>query len=328
MQAVILSGGFGTRMRPLTYTTPKPLLPILNKPLIEHVVDSLPREVDEVIIAANYKIDMLKEYFEDFDAERDIKIVDEPKPLGTGGAVKNVESHLTDTFFVINADIISSLNLEKYLDFYRSKDAIAAISAWEVDDPEEFGIFALNEESRILKFQEKPESWEAFSNTINAGHYILEPEVLDLISKGEKVSMEREIFPQLIPKGFYGYNFEGYWVDCGRPVSFLEANRILLEKYSEEHGVKYILGDRSYMEGDPGEYVSVGEDCTIEESELSNSIIFDGVEIDKGCVVKDSIVGYDVIIGKGAKVENCVISDDAYLEEGEEYIDKKIGGEE
>ncbi len=229
MKAVILSGGFGTRMRPLTYTTPKPLLPILNKPLIRHIIDQLPEEIDEVILAANYKVDLLREYFEEEDIDKKVHVVDEPKPLGTGGAVKNVEEYLDETFFVINSDIISSIDLKKYLEFYRSKDGLGAISAWKVDNPEEFGIFELNENDRILRFQEKPEPWKAFSNIINAGHYILEPEVLNLIPPGEKVSMEEEIFPILVDDGLFGYEFDGYWVDCGRPSSFFETTQILLK---------------------------------------------------------------------------------------------------
>ncbi len=328
MKAVILSGGFGTRMRPLTYTTPKPLLPIVNKPLIQHIVDSLPEDVDEVILAANYKIDLLREYFEDNEQEKKIRIVDEPEPLGTGGAVKNVEEYLDETFFVINADIISSIDLEAYLEFYREKGGIGAISAWKVENPEEFGIFALDDDSKITKFQEKPNPWEAFSNTINAGHYILEPEVLDLIPTGKKVSMEREIFPQLIPDGFYGYKFDGYWVDCGRPSSFLEANRVLLERYYKEHDVKHIVGDRSAVDGELGDYVSIGKDCTIEDCDISNSIIMDGVEIDKGCLIKNSIIGFDVIIEDDVKIIDSLVSDELIIESGKEYWDEKLKREE
>ncbi len=324
MKAVILSGGFGTRMRPLTYTTPKPLLPIMNKPLIQHIVDSLPDVVDEVILAANYKIDLLREYFESNEQEKKVRIVDEPEPLGTGGAVKNVEEFLNDTFFVINADIISSIDLEEYIKFYNDKDGVAAISAWDVDKPEEFGVFALDEDSRITKFQEKPNPWEAFSNTINAGHYILEPEVLELIPPGKKVSMEREIFPQLIPKGFYGYRFEGYWIDCGRPSSFLKANRVLLDEYYKKHDVRHIVGDRSAVDCELGDHVSVGVDCTIEDCEISNSIIMDGVEIDSGCVIKNSIIGFDVIIEDGVKIIDSLVSDELLLESGKEYWGEKL----
>lgn len=320
MKAVILSGGFGTRLRPLTYTTPKPLLPVMNKPLIMHVIDSIPDEVDEVVIAANYKIEMLKNFFEEIDISKNIRVVDEPKPLGTGGAVKNVGEYLDDTFFVINSDIVSSINLKGYLNFYLTKEGVGAISAWQVDNPEEFGIFDLNENNRILRFQEKPSPDEAFSNIINAGHYILEPEVLELIPDGKKVSMEREIFPQLLDKGLYGYEFGGYWIDCGRPSSFFEATWTLMDKKGE----KQVIDDRSVVEGELEGYVCVGKDCTIGESKISNSILFDGVEVDKGCVIENSIIGYDVIIEDEVVIKNSIISDSIYLEEETEIIDKKI----
>lgn len=310
-------------MRPLTYTTPKPLLPILNKPLIRHIIDQLPEDIDEVVLAANYKIDMLREYFEYEDIDKEIHVVDEPKPLGTGGAVKNVEEYLDDTFFVINSDIISSIDLNDYLDFYRSKEAVGAISAWEVDNPEEFGIFELDDKDRILRFQEKPEPWEAFSNTINAGHYILEPEILDLIPPDEKVSMEDEIFPLLVDDGLFGFEFDGYWVDCGRPSSFFEATRVLLD----EKGQEYLIGDRSFIEGEIEEYSVVGIDCTIGNSKISNSILLDGVEIDDGCVIENSIIGYDVIIEDDVKIVDSVIADNEYLDKGMEIVNKKIRSE-
>ncbi len=310
-------------MRPLTFTTPKPLLPIMNKPLIKHVVDSLPDFVDDVVLASNYKIDMLREYFQEYESSgKTIHVVDEPKPMGTGGAVKNVEEYIDDTFFVINADIISSIDLADYYRFYKEREAVAAISAWEVDNPEEFGVFELDDIGRITRFQEKPNAWEAFSNTINAGHYILEPEVLDLIPEGKKVSMEREIFPQLIGKGFYGYEFGGHWIDCGRPESFLEANRTLLMLYQQEQGFNHIVGERSYVAGDVGDFVSVGKDCTIEKSDIENAIIFDGVEIDEGCKIRDSIIGYDVMIEEGVNLEGCVVADTVIVDQ--DHKDKKL----
>ncbi len=307
-------------MRPLTYTTPKPLLPLLNKPLIRHVIDALPDEVEEVVLAANYKIDMLRDYFEESDIEKEIHVVDEPEPRGTGGAVKNVEEYLDDTFFVINSDVISSINLQNYLDFYRSKDGIGAISGWKVEDPSEFGIMDPSENDRIERFQEKPEPGEAFSNLINAGHYILEPEVLDKIPAGRKVSMEDEIFPKLLDDGLYSYRFEGYWIDCGRPSSVFEAHRTLLDQKAK----KTIVGDRSLVETDLGSYVSVGEDCTIGDCEITNSIIFDGVEIDEGAVVKNSILGYDVIVEENATIEDSIVSDKLYIEKGETIKDEKL----
>lgn len=324
MQAVLLSGGFGTRMRPLTYTTPKPLLPILNKPLIQHMIDSLPEEVDEVVLAANYKIDILREYFEEVEMDREVFIVDEPEPRGTAGAVKNVEDHIDGAFFVMNSDIISSLDLEDFLEFFRKRDGIGAISSWRVEDPTEFGVMDIGEDHRIKKFQEKPDREEAFSNMINAGHYILEPEVLDRIPPGKKVSMEREIFPELVDEGLLGYGFEGYWIDCGRPSSLFEATRTLLDS----SGKKNLIGERTVVEGDLGEHVTVGEDCTIGRSKIENSIIFDGVEIGENCVIENSILGFDVVVEEGVTIKDSIISDNLYLEEGSVMIDEKLKPEE
>ncbi len=324
MQAILLSGGFGTRMRPLTYTTPKPLLPLLNKPLVQHIIDSLPSEVEEVVLAANYKIDVLREYFEDLNLDRDVYIVDEPEPRGTAGAVKNVESYIDDTFFVINSDIISSLDFQDYLDFYRRKEGIGAISAWRVDDPTEFGVMEIDDDSNIKRFQEKPEPGEAFSNKVNAGHYILEPAVLKRIPEGQKVSMEREVFPDLVDEGLFGYEFEGYWIDCGRPSSLFKANRTLLE---EKEKTK-LIGDKSVVEGELGKYVTIGEDCTIGQSEIRNSMIYDGVEIGDDCVIENSILGYDVIVEDEVTIKNSIISDNLYLEKGSKVIKEKLKPEE
>ncbi|MEF8832403.1 MAG: NDP-sugar synthase [Candidatus Thermoplasmatota archaeon] len=324
MQAIILSGGFGTRMHPLTYTTPKPLLPLLNKPLVQHIVDSLPEEVEEVVLAANYKIEMLREYFEGVRLDREVYIVDEPEPRGTAGAVKNVEEYIDDKFFVINSDIISSLDFQTFLDFYEEKEGVGAISAWSVEDPTEFGVMDIDDNSRIQRFQEKPSLEEAASDKINAGHYILEPEVLDRIPRGEKVSIEREIFPELINDGLFGYEFGGYWIDCGRPSSLFEATRTLLD----EKGRKKLKGDKSVIKGELDEYVTVGEDCTIGESRINNSIIYDGVEIGDGCRIKNSILGYDVIVEDDVTIKDSIVSDNLYIEKDRKIIKEKLEPEE
>jgi len=324
MQAILLSGGFGTRMRPLTYTTPKPLLPLLNKPLVQHIIDSLPRSVDEVVLAANYKIDMLRDFFEDVNLDRKVYIVDEPEPRGTAGAVKNVEDYIDDTFFVVNSDIISSLNFQDYLDFYEGKEGVGAISVWKVDDPTEFGVMDIDKDSRIKRFQEKPSPEKAFSDKVNAGHYILELDVLDRIPEGQKVSMEREIFPDLVDEGLFGYEFEGYWIDCGRPSSLFKANRTLLD----ERGKKKLIGEKTVIEGEIEEYVTVGEDCTIGKSKIANSILYDGVEIGDGCVIENSILGYDVIVEDNVTIKDSIISDNHYLEKDRKVIKEKLKPEE
>lgn len=323
MEAVILSGGLGTRMRPLTYTTPKPLLPLLNKPLVMHIIDSLPERVDEVVLAANYKIDMLREYFEEVEMEREVHVVDEPEPRGTGGAVKNVEDYINDTFFVINGDIVSDIDIGNFLNYHESRGGVGTLSAWKVEDPSEFGVMDLEKGGRIKRFQEKPEVEEAFSNVINAGHYILEPEVLDMIPSDRKVSIEREIFPRLLSDGLFGYEFDGYWIDCGRPESLFEAQRTLLDVMSE----KVVIGDSS-VEGKLKGHVSVGDECELEGCEVIDSIIFDGVKIGSGSLIKDSILGNDVVVEEDVRIESSIVADGSYVEDGKIIKDKNLKPEE
>ncbi|HEC95035.1 MAG TPA: nucleotidyltransferase family protein, partial [Thermoplasmatales archaeon] len=184
MEAVILAGGFGTRLAPLTYTRAKSLLPILNKPMILYLIESLPSEVDTVVLAVNYRKDQIERYFKENDVGKKIVVNDEPKPLGTGGAVKFAEKHLTGSFVVLNSDIISSLNLEDMMRFHRRMNAVTTISLWPVENVSEFGVVEIQGDGRITSFIEKPKPEDAPSNLINAGAYCLEPVVLDYIETG------------------------------------------------------------------------------------------------------------------------------------------------
>jgi len=212
MEAIILAGGFGTRLRPLTYTRAKSLLPILNKPMITYLIDMLPKNVDKVILAVNYRKNQIEDYFKKNDFGKEIIINDEHKPLGTGGAVKFAEKHITDRFFVLNSDIICSLNLKDMSMFHKKNNAVSTISLWPVENVAEFGVADVREDGKIVGFVEKPKQEEAPSNFINAGAYLLEPEILDYIETGHLVSMEKEIFPQIIKDTdrFFGFKFQGY----------------------------------------------------------------------------------------------------------------------
>ncbi len=153
MKALILAGGLGTRLRPLTYSMPKPLIPLLGKPLVRYIIDALPAQVDTVILAVSYMKDALEDYFKSVDLGRKIILVNETEPLGTGGAIRNVSEHLDGTFFAFNGDIVSSLDLKALLRFHREKGGIATLSLWQVEDPSPFGVVKLNGEGRILDFQ-------------------------------------------------------------------------------------------------------------------------------------------------------------------------------
>ncbi|MGB2581124.1 MAG: nucleotidyltransferase family protein, partial [Thermoplasmata archaeon] len=210
MKAVLLVGGMGTRLRPLTYRVPKPLVPVMGKPLMMHVIDSLPDEVDETIVPVGYKRDVMEDYLRRNPPRRKITIVEEKEPMGTGGAVKNVEEYIDGPFLVINGDSISSLDMNRFIEYHREKKAFATISLWEVEDPTPFGVVDLDANGQIHRFQEKPNKTEAFSRLINAGAYALEYETLDYIGSGF-VSMEREVFPRIVEKGMYGLRFDGHW---------------------------------------------------------------------------------------------------------------------
>ncbi len=313
MQAVVLSGGFGTRLRPLTYKVPKPLLPIANVPMIEYVLAVLPDEVDRVVLATNYMVEQLEEYFEKKEHPFEVVINTEPEPLGTGGAVKFAQKYIDDTFFVLNGDLISSLDAGKMAQFHRKSGGVGTIALYEVEDPTPFGMITTDDDGRIQEFKEKPKPEEVTSNTINAGTYILEPEVLDVIPDGQKISIERETFPSLVPKGLYGLPFQGYWCDAGTLPKFLEANGLILENdkalaaplqsYVESIG-HLCVGKNVQAKGDPVLKDSVILDEVVIEDGVSidNCIIGSGSTIGQGSILSGTIVGYDQDVPPGTKL--------------------------
>lgn len=320
MKAVLLVGGMGTRLRPLTYRIPKPLVPVMGKPLIMHVIDSLPKEVDEVIIPMSYKKRAMEEYLLKNRPRRKITLVDEPEPLGTGGAVKNVEEHIDGQFLVINGDSISSLNVAKFIEFHRSEKAFATISLWPVDDPTPYGVVDLDKDKRIRRFQEKPKREEAFSNLINAGAYALEREILDYIGKGF-VSMEREVFPKILDRGMYGMEFEGYWIDCGRREDLLKAfwtlmgnDMVHIDRRCVHEGAVIkgpamaraesviagaIIGPHAYI----SERAVVGPASTVERS-----VLLEDVRVGTRCTIVDSIVDAGVTVPDGTRITSQILS--------------------
>jgi len=304
MQAVVLAGGFGTRLAPLTYTRPKPLLPILNKPMMQHLVEALPPHT-QVILATNYKTQMIEEHFRQMG--RPIVINEEPRPLGTGGATKFAEEYLEGTFLVLNSDILSSLNFRKFIQFHRENKALATISLWPVENVQEFGVADVQPDGRITSFVEKPRREDAPSNLINAGAYCLEPEVLDYIPPDKMVSMEQEIFPKIIGEGrrFYGYPLEGFWIDVGRPASYLKANLTLMKR----RDVSQVVGTGSRISGQLHQ-ACVGRDCMVaEEAQVSSSVLYDRVTVEEGARLDICIVGEGCTVGSHARLSNMVVGD-------------------
>ena len=307
MEAIILAGGYGTRLRPLTYTRAKSLLPILNKPMISYLIDSLPAEVTKVILAVNYRKNQIEDFFYSKGYGKEIIVNDEPEPLGTGGAVKFAEQHITSPFFVLNADIICSLNLSKMIAFHKKNNSEATISLWPVENVSEFGVVEIKENGNVFGFVEKPKQEDAPSDLINAGAYLLQPDVLDYIDTKRLVSMEKEIFPQIIQDTgrFYGYQFPGYWIDVGRLQSYINVHLLLmkLQKKSAIIG----LNTKNY-----GELANtcVGNQVIIgNKTQLENSVILDNTEIRNNSKLTNCIVGSQCIIGDNVHLQNVVLGD-------------------
>lgn len=314
MKAAILAGGFGTRMRPLTFTTPKPLLPVLNVPMLVRTIDRLPRGVDGVVLAVNYLADQIGAYLKANPPHLPVKLVEEEQPLGTAGAVRNLEKELGgERFFVLNGDVITSVDLGAMVEFHKRRRGVGTLHLWPVEDPTRYGIARVDNDGRISEFKEKPRLEEAFSNLINAGAYILEPEVLDLIPKGRAVSIEQEIFPQLIPKGLFGYVSGEFWIDAGKPLDYIEAHRLLMNEDRTRYKPRRKL---------PG--VTVEPPCLVPASaevgagaRIGPNVSFgEGVVVGEGAHITDSVLLNEVRVGARARIEHAVIGNRAFIGDG------------
>ncbi len=285
MKAAILAGGQGTRLRPLTNGIPKPLVPLVGKPLIRHIIDPLPPEVDTVILAVNYRKDDIQAYFDSVDVGREVILVEEKEPLGTGGALKNISEYLDDTFLAFNGDIVCSLDAAAFVEFHRRQGGIGTIALWKVADPSAFGVVALDVD-RVTSFQEKPAPGEELSKLINAGVYVFEPEIFEHIPDGV-VSLERGVFPMVLDRGLYGMNLEGHWVDCGTRDSYLRAQGILLKEKGKGNVFKEgssVAADADVAESTVLTGASVGSNAFVR-----NSIICPGAKVARGEKVVDTI---------------------------------------
>lgn len=333
VEFVVIAGGFGTRLRPLTLHRPKALVPLLNRPQVLYLLDHLPPRCDRVIVAVNYMYERVRDFFEALDTDVEVVVVNEPEPLGTGGAIKNVEEHVTGTFAVANGDVIDAIDFEAFLKFHRRVGGVGSLGVWPVDDVTAFGVVALDGD-RITRFVEKPQETEAPSNLINAGRYLFEPEVFDVIEAGRPVSLEREVFPRLIPRGLYAFRERGYWSDAGTLLAYLEAQRLLLEHtgggVAESAETLWdvlppvLVGDGCFVEARLGPNVVLGKGCKVGRSVVRHSAFFDGVSVDDKVEVESSIVGEGAAIGEGAVLRNSIVGDGVQVAPHEKLIGVRV----
>jgi mannose-1-phosphate guanylyltransferase len=317
MDVVVLAGGFGTRLRPWTEGRAKPLLPVLDKTLLERVVECVPTKmVDRVIIAAGYSVDEMQSFFSSSNLPFEVIISVEDEPLGTGGAISKTFEYLTGEgpVLILNGDLVSSVDVNDLLAHHKEKNALVTLSLWHVDDPSRFGVCGLDGSGMITKFQEKPEPGTEFSNLINAGCYLIEREVLKSLSS-EKHSMERAVFPEIAKNGkMAGLEFKGYFVDAGTPSSFIEAVQVCISNKRFEIGA---IHDKHTWISDK---VLIDEPFQITGSSISNN-----VSIGKGCEILDCVILSGAKIGEGCKLQRCLIGESSIIKAGSVVSDKVIG---
>ena len=334
MQLVIVAGGFGKRLRPLTLTRPKALIPLVDRPLVLHILDSLPPSCDEAIIAVNYLFEQVRDFFREHESRIAVRVVDEPTPLGTGGALKNVERYLRGPFAVYNGDIVDTIDFDSLVQFHRKAGGIGTIAVGRVDDPSDFGAVEIAK-GRITRFVEKPARGETASHLVNAGRYVFEPGVFDFIEPGRPVSMEREVFPGLIAEGLTPYRFEGWWSDAGTLANYLNAQHLLLDagraKIASEADVTagslrppVYVGAGSFVEGRLGPDVVLGKSCKVGRASVVNATLLEGVSVDDKVDIASSIIGAGAAIGEGAHVRDSILEDGVQVPPHAEVLDDRV----
>ncbi|MEA1993513.1 MAG: NDP-sugar synthase [Euryarchaeota archaeon] len=297
MKGLILCGGKGTRMRPLTYTVPKILLPVNNIPILNYQLDLL-KDCDKVILATNHLTEKIGRYIHDNDY-KNVIINKEKEFLGTAGAIKYAEEFFDDPFIVLNGDIITSANVEKLMIFHRETEALATMALHAMEDPSSYGVVRC-EKRKIVEFREKPK--DTSHQLINAGLYVIDPELLEYVEKDKKVSMEREIFPQLVAEGkLCGYPLKNSWLDTGTPENYIRTNLELAES----------------------EYVA-GEGVTTRSSTVKNSVVFNNVRIENAMIANSIIADNAEVVN--AAVENSIVGENAQVHK--DIKNKKIKQEE
>jgi mannose-1-phosphate guanylyltransferase / phosphomannomutase len=324
MRAVLMAGGSGTRLRPLTCDLPKPMVPILNRPIAEHIINLLKRHhIKEVIATLHYLPDVMRDYFQDgsdFDVEMTYA-VEEDQPLGTAGCVKNIAELLDDTFLVISGDSITDFDLEAAIEFHKQNQSKATLVLTRVPNPIEFGVVITDPDGRINRFLEKPSTSEIFSDTVNTGTYILEPEVLQYLPEGEESDFSKDLFPLLLEKEepMYGYIAEDcYWCDVGHLDAYREAQydglykKVKLDFAYEEQSPGFWLGQNTYI--DPTAKIEtpvlIGNNCRIGARAKieAGTIIGDNVTVGSDADLKRPIVWNGATIGDEAHLRACVIA--------------------
>ena len=359
MKAIVLLGGEGTRLRPLTYTTPKQLLPVAEVPMLERVLTHLRAcGVDEVVLSLGYRPDAFFAAYPDHQAAGvRLDYAVEPEPLDTAGAIAFAAGHagIDDTFIVVNGDVLTDMDTSALVAFHRAHGATATIHLKAVDDPTRFGVVPTDADGRVIEFVEKPPADRVPTNLINAGTYVLEPEVLARIPAGRRVSVERETFPALAAEGaVFAMASDAYWLDTGTPAAYLQANADLLAGVRPgppAPGARQVsLGiwtlGAPIVRGEVrptsllGAGAQVGHDAMVTSSvigaravvergaQVENSVLLPGARVGAGARVVGSILGHDCLVSEGCELSPVtVVGDDVEVPRGAHLVDARVPAE-
>jgi len=339
MKAVILVGGKATRLLPLTVNIPKAIMLVLNTPFLEHVIRHLGRhQIKDIILAQGHLAQPIEGYLGD-GSQFGVKLsyVVEDTPRGTAGAVKNAESRLDleETFLVLNGDTFTDLDITAMIDFHRERKAKATIALAPVDDPTAYGLIETDAEGRVTRFLEKPSWSEVTTNMINAGTYILEPDVLALIPPQKGVSIERETFQQLLAQGepMYAYSSPAYWLDMGTPEKYLQLHRDLLSGKCRHYGLT--PGEEVFIREHTDIHptvqikgpVVIGDNCAIghQVKIIGPVVIGDGCTILEDSVIEDSIIWRNARLGPRVTLKNAILADNCCFNAGSICVESVLG---
>ena len=328
MKAILLAGGKGTRLRPLTIHTPKPIVPIFDRPFLHYQLDLLKQvpEIDEVILSLNYQPRRIEESFGEGEGlGMRLRYVVEPMPLGTGGAIRYAGDSLTDSVVVFNGDVLTEVDLGAVLRLHRERKAKATIVLTPVDNPRAYGLVETDANKNVVRFLEKPGEDEITCNTINAGIYVLEPDTFDRIPKDTAWSIERSFFPSLIERGetFVAYVYDGYWIDIGTPEKYRQVHHDIMDgRYQAppfggtSRGKAWVSADAKVDEG-----VELQGPCFVDEGAvikagarvLPYSVIGKQTHVSEGAVIEGSIVWPNGWIGPEAVVRSAILGRSCHI---------------
>src|SRR5437660_1366605 len=344
MKAILLAGGKGTRLRPLTIHTPKPIVPIFDRPFLHYQLDLLKQvpEIDEVILSLNYQPRRIEEIFGDGgESGLGIRYVVEPAPLGTAGAVRYAGESLRESVVVFNGDVLTEVDLGSVIALHRSRKAKATIVLTPVENPSAYGLVETDEAGNIRRFLEKPSADQITCDTINAGIYVLEPDTFDRIPKDTPWSIERSFFPSLVERSepFIAYVNRGYWIDIGTPEKYMQVHRDIMDgryraaPFAGASSAVWTSPDARVEEGATlegpcfvdsgavvkagariGPYAVIGRHCHVEEQAVvDHAIVWANSRISQDATVRRSILGRHCHVGRHATIERGVLGDKSVI---------------